>query len=256
MPGCRDLPRDPTPSVMDGHVESIQAADTSPRAENEAVNISGLRRSYDTFSSACRRRSARRSIPAGSCWPAIWRSWPSWRCARKACFRRCRDEPRRTRHALEPHRHRDLRRRLARAGGGAVLGRPPRPAAARRNLRLRGAGQPVEPARRLCRPGVGRPAGLCRAWRLPAVRARHAARRPSARRHPHRRRRRGDRRGAGGGADLPPARRLFRHRHLGGGGSVPPARVADLGARRRLRHQPAGRHRHRRWRRAGRCASS
>ena len=33
---------------------------------------------------------------------------------------------------------------------------------------------------------------------------------------------------------------LFRHRHLGGGGGVPPARRADLGARRRLGHEPAG----------------
>ena len=39
------------------------------------------------------------------------------------------------------------------------------------NLRLCGAGEPVEPARRLCRPGLGRPAGLCRARRLSAVRA-------------------------------------------------------------------------------------
>jgi branched-chain amino acid transport system permease protein len=39
--------------------------------------------------------------------------------------------------------------------------------------------------------------------------------------------------------DFPPARALFRHRHLGGGGGVPAARGADLGARRRLGHQPA-----------------
>ena len=49
---------------------------------------------------------------------------------------------------------------------------------------------------------------------------------------------------AGGRADLPPARALFRHRHLGRGRGVPAARVADFRARRRLRHQPAGRHRH------------
>ena len=48
---------------------------------------------------------------------------------------------------------------------------------------------------------------------------------------------------AGRGADLPPARALFRHRHLGGRRGVPAARLAGLGARRRLRHQPAGRHR-------------
>ena len=57
-------------------------------------------------------------------------------------------------------------------------------------------------------------------------------------------RRRRHRRGAGRGADVPPARALFRHRHLGGGGGVPAARRADLGARRRLRHEPAGGGRH------------
>ena len=49
---------------------------------------------------------------------------------------------------------------------------------------------------------------------------------------------------AGGGADLPPARTLFRDRHLDRRRGVSPARLASLGARRRLRHQPAGRHRH------------
>ena len=53
--------------------------------------------------------------------------------------------------------------------------------------------------------------------------------------------RRRDRRGPGRGADLPAARALLRDRHLGGGRGVPAARLADLGARRRLRHQPAGR---------------
>ena len=67
-----------------------------------------------------------------------------------------------------------VRHRLRRARRGAVVGGARRPAAARRNLRLRRAGEPVEPARRLRRPRLGRPAGLCRARRLPAVRARHA----------------------------------------------------------------------------------
>ena len=47
-----------------------------------------------------------------------------------------------------------------------------RPAADRRVLRLPGAGQPVEPAGRLYRARLGRPAGLCRAGRLCAVRLR------------------------------------------------------------------------------------
>ena len=34
---------------------------------------------------------------------------------------------------------------------------------------------------------------------------------------------------------------LFRDRHLGGGGSLPASRLAGVGPRRRLRHEPAGR---------------
>ncbi len=89
------------------------------------------------------------------------------------------------------------------------------------------------------------PAGLCRARRLCAVRRLTilGGVHPLAA-DPARRRRRRRRRAAGRRADLPPARALFRHRHLGGGRGVSAARVADLGARRRLGHQPAGRHRH------------
>ena len=77
-----------------------------------------------------------------------------------------------------------IARDAGRAGAGAVLGRPPNVAAARRDLHLRGAGEPVEPARRLCRAGVGRPAGLRRARRLSAVRAGHPRRRAPDRGHP------------------------------------------------------------------------
>ena len=52
-------------------------------------------------------------------------------------------------------------------------------------------------------------------------------------------------RAAGRGSDVPAARPLLRHRHLGRRRGLPAPRVADLGARRRLRHQPAGRHRDR-----------
>ena len=135
------------------------------------------------------------------------------------------------------HRVRGARR-------GAVVGRARQPAAARRNLRLCRAGEPVESAGRLRRARLGRPAGLRRIRRLHSVRARHAGGRSSARRHSAGGRRRRHHRGAGRRPDLPPARALFRHRHLGGGGGVPPARGADLGARRRLRHEPAGRGRH------------
>ena len=48
-----------------------------------------------------------------------------------------------------------------------------------------------------------------------------------------------DRLGAGGAADVPAARALFRDRHLGDGGGVPAVGRAGLRARRRLRHQPA-----------------
>ena len=47
----------------------------------------------------------------------------------------------------------------------------------------------------------------------------------------------------GRGAGVPPARALFRDRHLGGGGGVSPAGIAGFRARRRLRHQPARQHR-------------
>ena len=76
---------------------------------------------------------------------------------------------RRLRQPGEPYRARAVRARRDRARRRAVVGRPRRPAAAVGNLRLCGAGEPVEFARRLCRPRLGRPAGLCRARRLSAV---------------------------------------------------------------------------------------
>ena len=104
----------------------------------------------------------------------------------------------------------------------------------------------LEPARRLCRAGLGRPAGLRRARRLSAVRARHPVRPRSdvpivlsgfvtaLGRAAHRLRR------------VPPARPLFRDRHLGGGRSVPAAAGAVQVARRRHRHLAAAR-RHQRF---------
>ena len=84
---------------------------------------------------------------------------------------------------------------LVAARGGAALGRSRRPAAAGRDLRLCGAGEPVEPARRLCRPRLGRPAGLCGPRCLSAVRADDPGRRSAALGDPDRGRdRRGDRR--------------------------------------------------------------
>ena len=46
---------------------------------------------------------------------------------------------------------------------------------------------------------------------------------------------------------LPPARRLFRHRHLGRGGGLPPDPRAGEAARRRHRHVARPRHHQRRW---------
>ena len=88
---------------------------------------------------------------------------------------RVSDSPGRASHAS-----RSWRFAADRARGRAVVGRPRRPAAARRDLRLCGAGEPVESARRLCRPRLGRPAGLCRPRRLSAVRADDAS--PACRR--------------------------------------------------------------------------
>ena len=98
-----------------------------------------------------------------------------------------RQIPHRGRHAaLAPHRrcrHRPRRpaRRLPRL-------RRPRPDQ-RPDLRAHhaGAGAILEPAGRLCGPGLGRPAGLRRPRRLSAVRADPARRARSARCHPARR---------------------------------------------------------------------
>ena len=131
------------------------------------------------------------------------------------------------------------------SGGRALLGRSADATAARGDLRLRRAGEPVEPARRLCRPGFGRSAGLRRSWRLCIVRARDFAGRASDRCHPDRR---ADRRpgcNSGRCADFPSARGLFRDRHLGRRRGVSPAGFASLCARRRLRHQPSGSRRYR-----------
>ena len=81
-----------------------------------------------------------------------------------ACLSR---RARRRRRAASRPSSRSSRRRARRR---AVLGRPRRDAAARRVLHLPRARQPVEPARRLCRPRLGRPAGLCRLRRLHAFR--------------------------------------------------------------------------------------
>ena len=103
----------------------------------------------------------------------------------------------------------------------------------------------VEPARRLRRHGLDRPAGLLRPRRLRAAGARQLRRRESLRR------------GAAAArsplaAALPVSRvafrlagRLLRDRHLGHRRSVPPQRRQRLRGRRRLGHQPdrAARHR-------------
>ena len=127
----------------------------------------------------------------------------------------------------------------------AVLGRPRRSAAVVGNLRLCRLGEPVESARRLCRPRFGRPAGLCRARRLCPVRARHPRRHFAVMGDPDRGRGGGRRVDPGGGFGVPAARALFRHRHLDRGRGVPAHRRAGFASRRRLRHQPARRHRHR-----------
>ena len=72
---------------------------------------------------------------------------------------------------------------------------------------------------------------------------------------PARRHRRGRRRRPGRGPGVPAARPLFRDRHLDRRRSVPAHRVANFRARRRLRHEPAGRHDRSRWRRRGSCAT-
>ena len=72
------------------------------------------------------------------------------------------------------------------------------------------------------RAGLGRPAGLCRLRRLRALRLHHVPRRPSAAGRPDRRSRRRGCRHPRRGAHLPPARRLFRHRHLGHRRGLPP----------------------------------
>ena len=128
--------------------------------------------------------------------------------ARRACFPRCGHERRQAGKtcvsssaagraisalALVRARRRRARRR-------AVLGRPRRSGAAVGNLRLCGAGEPVESARRLCRPGLGRPAGLCRARRLSAVRLRQSRRDVAALGHPARRHHFRPRRDPGRGA--------------------------------------------------------
>ena len=93
----------------------------------------------------------------------------------------------------------------------------------------------LEPARRLCRPDLRRPAGLCRARRLSPVRA-HAHRRPkSIRRNSDRGPRLRAVRAAHRVDRVPPARRLFRDRHLGRGRGLSP----------RLRPVQAARWRHR-----------
>ena len=134
-----------------------------------------------------------------------------------------------SRRSAFAHRDRDARlarrRRRRRAARSARAGRCCRPSPAATLIQdlffvfyHAGAGAVLEPARRLCRAGLGRPAGLRRARRLSAVRA-HASSAASIRCSrscspalvaallalPTALRR------------VPPARRLFRHRHLGGG---------------------------------------
>src|SRR5438477_372826 len=80
------------------------------------------------------------------------------------------------RHVFGPYRHGGIRLGLGAARGGAGLGRTRRSAAARGNLRLCRAGEPVESARRLCRARLRRAAGLCRPGRVRAVRLDHSGR--------------------------------------------------------------------------------
>ena len=137
------------------------------------------------------------------------------------------------RRRIEPHRPASsLLVAARRARRRAVVGRPRRPAAARRDLSpivalaslwnllagyagLVSVGQQAYVGlRRLCavRAGHASPASIrCSRSRSPACSARVVAM-PVAR------------------ADLPPARRLFRHRHLGRGGSVPAAGFAQVSA--------------------------
>ena len=189
-------------------------------------------------------RSARRSIPAGRCSPATSCSWWCWRCGRRACSRGAGDDAtsasrrRRAPGSSSPARRARVRRGRSRAAPFW---------AARRPLRLLieiyllpRAGQPVESAGRICRPGLGRPAGLCRARRLRAVRARGSGGLAPLSRHAARRRRRGDlsrcrsRRccSACAGAISPSAPGWWPRCS----GSSPSQIVA---ARRRLRHEPA-----------------
>ena len=133
-------------------------------------------------------------------------------------------------------RRRACRWSCAGARGPAGLCRPRAAAGPVLRPHHAGAGAILEPARRLCRAGLGRPAGLRRARRLRAVRATLIARPRSADRHPARRPRRRAPRAADRARRLPPARRLFRDRHLGGGGGLPAAPRAGEVARRRHRH--------------------
>ena len=103
------------------------------------------------------------------------------------------------------------------------------------------AGAALEPARRLWRPGIGRPAGVRRHRRLCDVCRRHPARLESCLGDPAWRPRGAAARCPDCLLRLPPARRLFRHRHLGDRRGDPPAGRAVEGARRRHRHLAAAR---------------
>ena len=134
-------------------------------------------------------------------------------------------------NAVQPHRRRHRRRGVRRACGGAVVGRPCRPAAARRNLRLTsrwracGTCSRVMPAssRSASRPMSASAPTCCSRWRCsPACIRSSRSRSPAV-----------------GAAivSVPVAAlifrlrgALFRDRHLGGGGGVPPAVAAQVSA--------------------------
>jgi len=131
--------------------------------------------------------------------------------------RRRHERIRYPRHARQPDRPGRTGRGARGAGRRPRRGRGGRVAAAGGVLRLRRAGQPVEPAGGVCRAGLGGPAGIRRPRRLHAVRHGDPRRRQPAGRGAGRRPDRGAGRGSRGGAAVPVARRLFRHRLLGGG---------------------------------------
>ena len=121
------------------------------------------------------------------------------------------------------------------AGAASGLRRPQPDSGSDLPVLHAGAGAMLEPARGLRRPDLRRPAGLCRARRLPSVRAHAARRHQSAARHSHRGRCLRAVRAADCADRVSVARRLFRDRHLGRG----------RGLSSRLRPVQAARRRHR-----------